>query len=515
MAIRAIVNSFSWHFTALVALSFYLLSSALAAAVVDSGVIRLDMSPASIKSGDVSTDQIFKGETSDPYTLALRAFVWGYPIVEAAKIRMLHTNPDDPFSSRPQPSAASALNSLGHGRTLFGPTFRNGVGVNNDTLYSLGWFDMGGEPWVLESPDFGERYYTYSIYGADSSSIDSVGQRTHGGQLPPVFIYGPHYKGPVPDGMLGLRVPTRYMNFAGRVLTTGTRDDYAQVHALQDQIRMRPLGSYQAGTSAPKVAPEQLRLDADLEMLAEPLRFYGQLGNILRDWIPSPDERVLLASFEDIGLGPRGFDVSILDGKQQDALARAARDAQMLIEGRSRQLGVTVNGWTTNYRGSIFGDDYLLRSAVARDQIYVTIPQEAVYPLARTDVMGANLSGCNSYRILLSADALPPVDGFWSITLYDDSGYMVENPVNRYSVGDRTPHLMTHSNGDVEIIIQHHAPEKLDHINWLPAPADEPFYLMMRLYIPGDAVLDQTWLPPTITPIPQANGCTHNKAPQH
>ncbi|GAB3287544.1 DUF1254 domain-containing protein [Parahaliea aestuarii] len=446
-----------------------------------------------------SNDAIFAGETDDPYRLALRAYIWGYPLVKAAAIRMAHTNPDDPYVERAQPSAAGPLNTLNHSRELFGPEFRNGVGVNHDTLYSFGWFDLEDEAWVLEAPDFGDRYYTFSIYNADSSSADTIGQRTHGSQLPTVLIHGPLYDGPVPDDMLAIGIATRYLNFAGRILTSGTEEDYRIVHSLQDRIRMRPLDSYLAGKPAPASVPDQTRLSAGVESASHYLQLYAQLGNVLRDWIPAAEEQSLLRSFEEIGLSAQAFHIEGLENATLDAMKRAARDASELIARRSRDLGSNHNGWTINYLGSRFGTDYLLRAAVARDQIYVTVPEEAIYPITRLDANGEPLHGDQHYRISLPADALPPVKGFWSITLYNDSGYLVENPIGRYTIGDRTPGLVSGDDGTIDIRIQRDAPDT-SAVNWLPAPAGE-FYLMMRLYIPERAILEREWLPPPVMPV--------------
>ena len=443
-----------------------------------------------------SNEEIFSRTTEDPYLLALRAAVWGYPLVKAARIRMAHTNPDDPHVERPQPSAAGPLNSLNHSRQLFGHEFRNGVGVNHDTLYSFGWYDLKDEAFVLEAPDFGDRYYTFSIYNADTTSADTIGQRTHGSQVPTVLIHGPEYRGDIPEDMLVVPVATRYLNFAGRILADGSEADYRKVHALQDQIRIRSLSRYLQDKPPSDHVPDQIRVSENVGQFPD-LELFVQIGNLLRYWIPQEGEKELLASFERIGLTSEGFDPASLDAGTREEIGRALADAMALIEKRSLDLGTSVNGWSINYQGSRFGDNYLLRAAVAKDQIYVAAPEEAIYPLARVDARGEPLTGDASYRILFDGDDLPPVDGFWSVTLYNDEGYLVDNPIDRHAVNERMPGLVKKANGDIEIRIQHGKPPGDEAVNWLPAP-EGSFYLMMRLYIPHERILDGTWVPPTI-----------------
>lgn len=430
---------------------------------------------------------IFAGATGDPRQLAKRAYVWGMPLVEAALIRMRMAGPD----------GLAPLNRFAHKRALAGPEYRVGVGPNNDTVYSIAWLDLAGGPFVLESPDFGDRYYTFSFNFADSSAEQSLGQRTHGAQLPPLFIQGPGHEQPVPRGMLGVRSPTRYLNLAGRILVEGP-EEYPEVHALQDALQLRPWSAYQAGLPAPDAVPPQRPLVDPAAQVPEELAFLEMLGNVLRDWAVEAQDADLIASFEAIGLTPRaGFEPARLDAATRAAVAQGLQEGREAVRQRSLRLGTERNGWTTNLQGPRFGADYLLRAAVAKDQIYVAIPEEAVYPIGRVDRDGRPLDGRNAYRIRIAGDEQPPVDAFWSITAYDDDGYMVANPIDRYSIGDRTRGLVRNADGSVEILLQHAPPPADARPNWLPVP-EAPFYLMMRLYNPRGAVLEGEWVPPAI-----------------
>jgi hypothetical protein len=171
-------------------------------------------------------------------------------------------------------------------------------------------------------------------------------------------------------------------------------------------------------------------------------------------------------------------------------------DGAEFVAEKTRDLGKGVNGWTINYLGPRFGDDHLLRAAVAKDQIYVTAPEEALYPVAKIDSHGAPLTGAHAYRITFRAGE-PPVDAFWSLTMYATDGPLVDNPIDRYAIGDRTPGLATDPDGALTIHVQHAPPASLDGLNWLPAPPGA-FHLMLRLYVPRAAVLGGSWVPPPI-----------------
>jgi hypothetical protein len=156
-----------------------------------------------------------------------------------------------------------------------------------------------------------------------------------------------------------------------------------------------------------------------------------------------------------------------------------------------------VNGWTINYAGPRFGDDYLLRSAVAKDQIYVTVPEEALYPVAAVDADGEPLDGAHAYRIVFPPGGRPPADAFWSLTMYGKDEFLFPNSIRRYAIGDRTPRLHKNPDGSLDIVIQHSAPRRL-RSNWLPCPKGG-FFVLLRLYQPKPSVVKGTWLLPTIT----------------
>jgi len=240
----------------------------------------------------------FANAAHDPYTLALRATIWGYPMVRAAQLREKATQPQNPFAPRPATVATAPLNRLGLARALSDSDTRIGVAPNNDTLYLLDFVDTKDGPFLLETPDFGSRYYIFQFGEADSSTLHSYGQGTHGAKLPPIAVVAPDYKGQVPKGAIIVRSQQRYMMIAGRILVKG-ESDLPTVHALQDKVTVRRwLGTgrtVEAPVSAqPVLAGTNGDAPAGLKLLAD-------LGTVLKDWRPAPDEAGLVPSALRVG----------------------------------------------------------------------------------------------------------------------------------------------------------------------------------------------------------------------
>jgi hypothetical protein len=429
-------------------------------------------------------------------SLSQTAYVWGSALVAAARIRQNVTRPDDPFAVRPASSGAAPLNNIGHQRILSDPQFTVGVAPNVDTLYSLAWVDVAEAPFVLETPDFSDRYYTFQIGYADTECDLCPGLRTHGPQLPPLFLHGPTYQGRVPAEMLEVVSRTRYLMIAGRILVQPEDpDDLTVVHRLQEQIRLRTLARFEARVDgANPVSPQRL-LPSAADVADPDLVFLYQLGCVLGEGVVNRAERDLVASFSPLGLRPsRGFEAQTISAADRAEVVAGIRDGEAAVDEKIGHLGSAANGWSVNLHGPTFGDDYLLRAAVAKNQIYVLPAEEAVYPVARVDSNGDRLDGRNRYRLVFASP--PPADAFWSLTVYGSPGPLIANSLNRYAIGDRTPGVVRDEDGALPILLQHDEPAG-GPANWLPTPAGQ-FHLMLRLYWPQPAVLDRRWVPPPV-----------------
>ena len=456
-----------------------------------------------------NTQQIFASASTDPYTLAVRATVWGYPLVRAAQLRQKATQPEHPFAPRPTTLATAPINRIGRARDLAGPDTRIGVAPNNDTLYSLAFLDTQAGPFQLDTPDFGTRYYVFQFGDADSETRQSYGQSSHGGRLPPIFITGPDYRGEIPKGVKVVRSAQRYLMVAGRVFVDGSQD-LPNVRQIQDAIRLRKwLGQ---GRLAQAPIPSQRPLAGDVNGVPGVLKLLANLGTVLEDWRISKEDADLATSLRRIGLtAENGFRYTHLPPAERAAIELGVADGLAIIREKTRHLGTLSGGWSTSYVGSRFGQDFLLRAAVAMDQIYVLDKGEALYPVAHLDVQGRQLDGRNNYTLCFRKQDLAPVDGFWSITLYYEKGFLAANPIDRYSIGDRTPGLTYGPDGSLRLLIQNDDPGADRRANWLPAPR-EPFMLMMRLYRPKTKAADARWHPPAVQPIntkvpPASGGC--------
>lgn len=433
-------------------------------------------------------------EVADIAAQAAALQIWAYPLIFAQRVRLNLTQPLDPYGPRPETSAGAPVGLLGHQRSLADPSLEVGVAPNVDTLYSLAWLDLGAGEYEVSLPDPGERYLSLQVGCADTSSPVIVSRRTHGAELPTIRIRRGPRAVSEDDGVLRLSTPERWVMIVGR---TGVdpldADDVADAHALQEKIGLA-VGPDE-GTG---VAPESRAIDRRIAELSrqdeilEPRAFATALSSVLDDLGPGqiPESAASCVSGDQLA--------GLADGSVEDETVRTfaagLRTGYQDIRRRVGRLGRTVNGWSINDRGAEFGDDLLLRAAVAHAQIYVNPAAEAVYPVCQTDADGEVLDGrTGSYAIEFPPGALPPVRAFWSLTMYHGEGLLVENPMGRYAVGDRTPGLTYGADGALRIGMSVVEPRS-GPMNWLPAP-DGPFRLMLRLYWP-DGV--EAWEPPYV-----------------
>jgi hypothetical protein len=413
---------------------------------------------------------------------AERLQVWAFPLVFAQRVRLNFTQPADPTAPRPPTSAGAAVDTFGHQRELSSPELRVGVAPNVDTLYSVAWIDLDAGPRRLVLPDFGDRYYSVQVALADTSSPWALGRRTHGRVLPQLtFRRGGLAHSEGVDG-IELATPHRYLMLCVRILVEpGDAHDLARVHALQDAIVLDEADAVDRASSSTVVRDIGLAAAERADEIEEPVAFVRAVDAVIADSARASVPSAMVADLETCRRAP------------SDAVAAGLAAGLARIDGHVRSMGDVVDGWAVNWRGPDFGDDVLLRAAVAYSQIFVNPAVEAVYPVCETDAVGAPLdASTGDYEIVFAGDDLPPVDSFWSLTMYHAAGLLVANEAGRYAIGDRTPGLRRSDDGSLVVRFSSSRPSDPE-ANWLPAPGG-PFRLMLRLYGPQD----DSWRPPAV-----------------
>jgi hypothetical protein len=432
--------------------------------------------------------------SDDLAALAADAYIYGFPLVfdlqmvgGQAEMGMIKPAPFNIFS---------------HAFRLAGPDDRF-VSINNDTIYSLAQVDVSGGPVLLRVPDTAGRYYVLQFVDAWTNNFAYVGRRATGTAAGSFLLTPPGWQGNAPGGAQVIEFPTTVATIVGRWACDGP-DDLPAVRALQDQLILEPQGGPAAGVPAPAAVPGELE-------------FFEQMRAWMQAFPPSAADQDYQQRFGLLGLldpDSRYADCPPHLARELTAGADAAKQKiEAVLAGGG--LAPVVNGWTLTFHmfdynldhlglGTIDGPawripdreaSYLARALAARGGLWGNHGYEAAYPMTYTDADGDQLDGRHRYTLTFGQD--PPVDAFWSITMYDlPDFYLVANPIGRYSIGDRTPGLRRDSDGSLTIVIQHDPPAETR--NWLPAPA-APFRPLMRLYQPQSAILDGTYKIPPIT----------------
>jgi hypothetical protein len=437
--------------------------------------------------------------------IALQACIYLLPLWEMARMRAA-TAPrrdaagrfvdDDPATRR------RWVNTFVHARALLGAGGSRVVTPNSDTLYTNAWLDLSREPVVIRVPDTADRYYVLGFLDAWTNPFAHVGRRTTGTREGTFLVTGPRWQGAVPAGMTRIASPTDMVWIIGRIMVEGP-EDVAAVNALQDGFRMAALSRWDPGASGVSPAVADI-VDAGLDPKAprDARRFSQTVNRMLREAPPPVSERVLLADFARIGLDG-GWAPQVERLPEPLALRAIARalDALEALLAPAEDAGIAAarGGWSApRLLGASFGEDWFGRALIARRYIGALESAEAVYPMAHADAKGRPLSGAHRYRIRFPEGGEPPVDAFWSLTMYDSSdGMLVPNPIDRYRIGDRSRGLVRDPDGALVLHLQHARPDPAHEANWLPAPSGR-FYLCLRAYQPRAALLEGRWSPPDI-----------------
>jgi hypothetical protein len=427
------------------------------------------------ESVTVTTTAADPGELSGA-DLAAETYVAGYPLVVSVRTMQ-------------RLGGLLGVNNLFWQDALSGPDNRFIVAPNRDTLYSIAVLDLRGEPMALTLPEVNDRYYTYQFLDAWTESFAYVGTRATGGRAGTWVVTPPGWSGALPEGVERIDSPTPQVFLLGRFLVDDDAD-VANVDAIRRRSSLRPLSALTGEPAAP--APPPLGAPAGTAQdIPTDHTFFAEMATALAvDPPTTAHQRALFDRFAAVGarLDPAVLDEGAAAGDARiDGLAGAGAGGDRL-----------VNGWSAHQDIGTYGDDLPTRAMVARIGWGANVAEEAVYPVARVDADGERLEGGNTYHITFPAGELPPVGAFWSLSVYGADMFFAPHPSGRYTIGDRTPGLVTGDDGSLDIVLAHDDPGD-PTANWLPTP-DGPFVLMLRLYLPGEAILDGTYEYPPVTP---------------
>ncbi len=430
---------------------------------------------------------------------AIDAYIYAYPLVTMEMTRRVLTNVAKPEGSH------APMGQLIRMRSYPDAKFRDITAPNADTLYTTAFIDVAKEPYILSIPDAHDRYYLFPMLNAWTDVFQDPGKRTTGTGPQKYAITGPNWKGTLPHGVTEYKSSTAMVWILGRIYCTGTPEDYAAVHKLQDEISLVPLSSYgkpytpPAGKVDPKIDMKTPVRDQVNALSTED--YFNLAAKLMKENPGYARDAAPRNWFSNIGIAVPGQKAE--PSKLGDDFTAALKDVPKLgfekIMGHFKQAGVDINGWTFTTKAGVYGDDYLQRAFITAIGLGANRPEDAVYPMSETDADGKPYLGTTNYVMHFDKGHFPPVDGFWSLTMYDEKMFFVDNPLNRYTLSERNK-FVTNKDGSVDLYLQHENPGKDKEANWLPAPEGR-FIPMLRLYWPKEhkpSILNGTWKPPAI-----------------
>jgi hypothetical protein len=445
------------------------------------------------------TPQTHDAQMEEIVSLAEEAYIFAFPMLENLKTMDRIAGPTAPSKTKRR------FNTLLSNTKLLGPEFKKIVAPNNDTVYSSSWLDLSHEPLVLTVPDIpDQRYYVFQMVNLYNHNFGYAGSRTTGTSKGNFLIAGHDWSGPTPESIKKVfRSETRFVFLCGRTLIDGP-EDVENVRAIQKGYLLEPLSRY-SGAPSTEEPPDPVFPAYDAEKAGSP-EFISYLNFILGNAFIHLDDQPILGRLARIGVGPgRSFSSRDLSEERLEAIKKGIEIGTEKIRKAAQKMGIKVNGWNTlaDSHGprEVMGKRPVINAAGAAIGLYGNDKEEANNYTCSTDRNGEKLDGSDArYVLRFEKGNLPPVKAFWSITLYQPPlVQMVENPIKRYSIGDRTRGLKYGEDGSLTLCIQHKAPGAEKESNWLPCP-DGPFMLALRNYWPDLEKFHQ-FVPPSVQKI--------------
>ena len=434
--------------------------------------------------------------------IAKQGFIYGLPIVMNYAVMYEY------FADRNSGQWKAPFNQIQNEHRVFTYKDTTVIGPNSDTPYSVVGMDLRAEPLVLSVPAVEQgRYYSVQLCDGNTFNYGYIGSRATGTEAGDYMVVGPDWQGETPPGIKKVFRSSTMLSMAIYRTQLISPEDMPNVEKVQSGYKVQPLSAF-LHQPAPPAARVINFPNINKELVKK--NFFEYLDFALQFAPAGPEERENRAQLARIGIGPgKSFDFKDLSLEHKVEVGLGMKEGEKQVEEKSANLGKDINGWRV---GSAFGDrtffhgDWLLRAAAAKSGIYGNTAEEATYPLTRKDVNDQLLDGSkHNYTLTFSAAQLPPVNAFWSVTMYDGkTELLIKNPLDRYLINSpMLSNLKKNDDGSLTIYIQHDSPGADKESNWLPAPSG-PIYMAMRLYWPKTeppSILppgEGTWKPPGV-----------------
>lgn len=449
------------------------------------------------KKEDVSAPSI-----EEVKQIAEEGFVYGLPLV------MAYTASYEFWVDKTSSQYKGPFNQLFNESRVFTPKDTAVITPNSDTPYSFACMDLRAEPWVITVPAVArERYYSVMLCDWNTFNFGYIGTRATGCEPGDYLVVGPDWKGETPASIKKVfHASTQFALAVYRTQLFGA-DDMPNVVKVQNGYKLQSLSAYQK-SPAPPAAPAIDFPKASAELAKT--GFFEFLDTVLALAPAGPEEKEIRAKLARIGIGPgKAFNFKDLSLEHKAAIGLGMKAGEKKVEEKVASIGKKVNGWSIS---AAFGDrkfyngDWLLRAAAAKAGIFGNDAEEAMYPMTRWLSDGEVLDGSkHNYTFTFPAGQMPPVNAFWSVTMYDGkSQLLIENPLNRYLINSpMLPNMKKNDDGSLTLYIQKDNPGADKEANWLPAP-NGPIYMVMRLYWPkteAPSILPPgagSWAPPAV-----------------
>jgi len=426
------------------------------------------------------------------------AYLWGWPLANAA-------NRATAFSKALEPGLLGGVVPVAYNRlamlTGYIAADQHFIACpNRDVAYGAGFFDLDQEPAVFQVPDFGDRFWVYALYDGRTDEIGQIGKQY---TTKPGFylMVGPSWNGQTPAGITAVvRSSTRFVFAVPRIFMDDTPEDHKAVQPVISQINFYPVSQFDEKTKStdwsklPQIPAPKPSGKGETAWV-NPETYFDELPAVMKQVPPMPGEEALYAWIGSV-LEAAAKDPEIKQTLKESAVEAEREMIAPFVQWRynGRPAG---NGWNSPVNNAQWGTDYLNRTATAKSNMYDNRPGETKYIYTDDDSQGQQLDGQHTYVITFAKGKVPPVKGFWSLTLYNAEHFFNPNPLNRYSLGTKNKTLKYNSDGSLTLYVGTKSPGQDKESNWLPAP-NGTFSLYIRTYWADKAILDGRWKPPIV-----------------